>query len=275
MNIHPSAIVHPKAKLAEDVEIGPFSIIGENVEIGAGTKIMSSVVIDGWTTIGCRNRIYPGVTIGMAPQDNGYKGERAFVRIGDDNEIREYVTIHRAANEDGITTVGSGNLLMAYVHVAHNCTVGNQVTMANYAGMAGHSSIGDQAVIGGLVGIHQFARIGRLCMIGGLAKINKDIPPFTICDGNPARIFGINFRGMSRRGINAEERQHMKKAIRLLCGSGLTVSQAVETITKDLPDIEVIRQLVDFVTHPSRMGIQVRSCGVASRTGGRGGKDEG
>lgn len=265
MKIHPSAIVSPKAYLAEDVEVGPFSIIGDNVTIGAGTKITSSVVIEGWTTIGENNLFHPGVVVGTPPQDLGYHGERAYVKIGNDNELREYVTVHRAANLDGVTTVGDGNLLMAYVHVAHNCTVGNQVTIANYAGLAGHSSVGDQAVLGGLVGVHQHAKIGRLCMVGGLSKINKDIPPFSVVDGKPVRIYGTNFRGMRRRGLGADVRGEIRKAMKFLCGLGLTVSQAVQRMLSELEQSPELLELVDFLQHPSRMGVLNRGCGQAGK----------
>ena len=261
MKIHPTAIIHPKAKIADDVEIGPFCTIGENVEIGSGTRLMSSVVIEGWTTLGNDNVLYPGVVIGVPPQDFGYHGERAFVKIGSRNEFREYVTIHRAATPEGVTTVGDENLLMGYVHVAHNCTVGSQVTMANYAGMAGHSVIESQAVLGGLVGIHQFARIGRLCMVGGLAKVVKDLPPFSVVDGNPARVFGTNYRGLRRRGIDAPTRQAIKQALGILLSPDYTVSEAVEAIREQIPTSPEIEHFVDFLTHPSRMGVLRRPCG--------------
>lgn len=264
--IHPSAIVHPKARIGEGVEIGPFSIIGENVEIGDGTKIMSSVVIDGWTTIGKNNRIYPGVTIGLAPQDFSYKGQRSFVTIGDNNDLREYVTIHRAADEDGLTSVGNGNLLMANVHIAHNCRIGNQVTMANYAGLAGHTVVDDQAVLGGLVGIHQHTRIGRLCMVGGCSKINKDLPPFSIVDGNPCRLFSMNFRGMRRRDISKESRLAVQKAIFILGSMGLTISAAIERIDSELEHTPEIEQFLDFLRAPSHMGVLNKASNVGART---------
>lgn len=263
--IHPSAIVHPNAKIGENVEIGPFCTVGENVEIGEGTRLLSSVVLDGWTTLGKNNLLYPGVVIGVPPQDFSYKGQRSYVRIGDNNEFREYVTIHRAATEEGVTAVGNGNLLMGYVHIAHNCSVGNQVTAANYAGMAGHSSVGDQAVLGGLVGIHQHTKIGRLCMVGGCSKINKDLPPFSVVDGNPCRIFGINFRGMRRRGIDKDARLAIQTAMRFLASSGMPVSAAMAKIEAELPQCEEIQQFLDFLRHPSPMGILNKAAGVGSR----------
>ena len=258
MKIHPTAIVHPHAKLADDVEIGPFSIIGENVEIGAGTVVRSSCVIDGWTTIGCENIIHPGAIIGAEPQDVGYHGERAFVRVGDRNILREYVTIHRGAREDTETVVGSDNMLMANVHVAHNCRVGNQVTIANYAGMAGYAQIGDQAVLGGLCGLHQFVRVGRLCMVGGVAKVNKDVPPFCMADGNPMRLFGTNFRGMRRRDISAEARNAVKQAYNILI-SGKPLSVSIAAIEAEVEPFEEIKQFLEFLKEKSRMGVLLRA----------------
>ena len=263
--IHPSAIVHPQAKIDTDVEIGPFAVIGEHVEIGSGTRIMSSVVIDGWTKIGKNNRIYPGASIGLAPHDFSYRGQRAFVEIGNQNEIREFVTIHRAANEDGVTKVGNGNLLMAYVHVAHNCQIGNQVTMANYAGIAGYTVVDDQAVLGGLAGVHQHTRIGRLCMVGGCSKINKDLPPFSIVDGNPCRLFGMNFRGMRRRDISKESRLAVQKALTILGSCGLSVTDAAQRIEEELEQTLEIRQLLDFLRAPSKMGVLNKARGVGAR----------
>ena len=263
--IHPNAVVHPHAKIGEDVEIGPFAVIGENVEIGAGTKVMSSVVIDGWTTIGKNNRIFPGAIIGMAPQDFSYKGQRSFVKIGDNNDIREYVTIHRAADEDGLTCVGSDNLIMANVHIAHNCRIGNQVTMANYVGLAGHSVVEDQAVLGGLLGIHQHTRIGRLCMVGGCSKINKDLPPFSMVDGNPCRLFSMNFRGMRRRGISQSSRLAIQKAITILGSCGLTIDAAIERIDRELEHTPELEQFLAFLKAPSRMGVLNKARGVGAR----------
>lgn len=264
--IHPTAIVHPKANIAEDVDIGPFTVIGENVTIGSGTKIMSSVVIDGWTEIGKNNRIFPGAAIGLPPQDFGYKGQRAFVKIGDDNEIREYVTIHRAATEDDTTFVGDQNLLMAYVHIAHNCRVGSQVTIANYAGLAGYTVVEDQAVLGGLAGFHQHTRVGRLCMVGGCSKINKDVPPFSIVDGNPCRIFGMNFRGMRRRDISKESRLAVQNAIRILGSMGLTLNDAIERIDSELEHTKEIIQLLEFLRAPSHMGVLNKGGRIGARS---------
>lgn len=259
MKINPTAHVDPNAQLADDVEIGAFTIIGPNVSIGAGTVVRSSCVLEGWTSIGENNVIHAGVMIGGEPQDFGYKGERSFVRIGSRNILREYVTIHRGAHEDTTTVVGDDNMLMAYVHVAHNCCVGSQVTMANYAGMAGYSQVDDQAVLGGLCGLHQFVRIGRLCMVGGLSKVNKDVPPFCMADGNPMRLYGTNFRGMRRRDIDAETRNAVKAAFNILTDRSLAMPQAIEAIERDVPDLPEVREFVEFLRAKSRMGVLTRA----------------
>lgn len=274
MKIHPSAIVHPGAEIDEGVEIGPFSIVGEHVRIGRGTVVMSSVVLDGWTTIGCDNVIYPGAVIGVAPQDYSYRGQRSYVRIGDRNQLREYVTIHRASDAEGVTSVGSDNLFMGYVHVAHNCHVGSQVVIANYAGMAGHATVEDQAVLGGMCGIHQFVRIGRLGMVGGMAKIIKDVPPFAIVDGQPARIYGLNSRGLQRRGVDKDARMALKRAMRLLSASGLNLGQAVEAIRETVPPCPEVLHFLGFLQAPSRMGIMTRREDAPATRTGRAGQEE-
>ena len=177
------------------------------------------------------------------------------------NEVREGVTVHRAADEDGVTSVGDDNLLMACAHVAHNCHIGNQVVMANYAGLAGHAVVEDQAILGGLSGVHQFVRIGRLCMVGGLAKITKDLPPFAIVDGNPARIYGLNSRGLRRRGVAESARLALKRSFRLLTMAGLNLEQALAAIRSSQLDCPEVAHLVDFLEAPTRMGVLTRSCG--------------
>lgn len=258
MKIHPSALVHPGAEIGENVEIGPFSIIGEHVRVGSGTRIMSSVVIDGWTEIGSDNVIYPGAVIGVAPQDLRYNGERSYVRIGDRNQIREYVTIHRASDPEGVTSLGSDNLIMGYVHLAHNCHLGSQIIIANYVGLAGHAVVEDQAVLGGMCGIHQFVRIGRLSMVGGMAKVIKDVPPFAIVDGQPARIYGLNIRGLQRRGVDKEARMGLKRAFRLMTQSGLNLNQAIEAIRTTVEPSPEVAHLVRYLETPSRMGVMNR-----------------
>ncbi|MFA5506883.1 MAG: acyl-ACP--UDP-N-acetylglucosamine O-acyltransferase [Vulcanimicrobiota bacterium] len=257
-NIHPSAIVDPSARIAEGAEIGPFSIIHGNVTIGAGTKLHSSVVIGEWTDIGENNEIFPGAVIGVAPQDLRYSGERAYTRLGNRNVIREYVTIHRASDAEGVTSIGDDNLLMAYTHVAHNCFLGNQIVIANSVGIAGHVEIEDQAVLGGMCGLHQFVRIGKLAMLGGMAQIRQDIPPYAMVDGQPARVFGMNIRGMQRRGIDKDSRQALKACYRLILQSGLNLTQAINSIKANVEQTDEVQHLTRFLESPSKMGVCIR-----------------
>lgn len=256
--IHPSAIVDPAAEIAEDAEIGPFSIVSGNVTIGSKTKLHSSVVVGEWTDIGEGNEIFPGAVIGVAPQDLRYSGERAYTKIGDRNVIREYVTIHRASDAEGITQIGDDNLIMAYTHVAHNCLLGNQIIIANSCGLAGHVEIEDQAVLGGMCGLHQFVRVGKLAMLGGMAQIRQDVPPFSMVDGQPARIFGMNIRGMQRRGVDKESRLALKNCYRLILQSGLNLTQALNSIRATVEQSDEVRHLIRFLESPSKMGICIR-----------------
>lgn len=257
IKIHPSSIINSQAILEEGVEIGPFSIIGKNVKIGKNTKIHSSVLIDGWTTIGENCDIYTGTIIGTPPQDLKYKGEKTYVIIGNNNIIREYVTIHRSSGKENKTLIGSNNLIMAYVHIAHNCIIGNQIVIANSCGLSGHVEIHNQSIIGGFVGIHQFVKIGKLAMIGGYSKIVKDIPPFAIADGQPAKLYGINAIGLKRKGISLQERNNLKRAYKLLCHSNLNLSQAINAIQLEINPTNEINELINFLKNPSKMGILI------------------
>ena len=265
VKIHPTAIVESGACLEEGVEVGPFCIIGKDVKIGAGSKLHSSVVIDGDTELGRDNEIYPGAVIGVAPQDLRYNGERSFVKIGDGNMIREYVTIHRASDPGGYTTIGDNNLIMAYSHVAHNCRLGNQIVVSNSVGLCGHVEIEDQATLGGMCGVHQFVRIGRLAMVGGMSKLIQDVPPFGMVDGQPARLYGMNIRGMQRRGITKEARQGLKTCFKLVLRSGLNLGQALDAIRRTVEPCSETDQLLKFFEHPSTKGFCIR--GVEGRRG--------
>ncbi len=238
--------------------MGPFTIIANNVKIGRGTRIQSSVVIGEWTEIGQENEIWPGAVVGVAPQDLRYNGDRAYTKLGHRNIIREYVTIHRAYEPEGVTAIGNDNLIMAYTHVAHNCTLGNQIVIANSVGLAGHVEVEDQAVLGGMSGFHQFVRIGRLAMVGGLAKIIQDVPPFSLVDGQPARIHGMNIRGMQRRGIPKEIRHDLKRCYQLMLRSGLNLTQAVEQMRRSVPLNNETDHLIRFLESPSRQGVCIR-----------------
>jgi UDP-N-acetylglucosamine acyltransferase len=243
--IHPTAIIASGAEVDEDTHIGPFCIIREGVHIRKGTKLISNANIEGNTEIGENCIIYPFTSIGLPPQDLKYKGEKTGVKIGDNNIIREYITIHRASiGGDGVTTVGDNNFLMAYVHIAHDCKIGNSVNMANVATLAGHVVVEDHAVIGGLVAIHQFTRIGAYAMVGGFSGVNQDIPPYTITSGTPAKLFGLNSIGLKRHGFSDQTISELKKAYKMLFRE--------KRIQEDLPYTEEIKHLIEFVQKNKR-----------------------
>lgn len=255
--IHPTAVIHPNAQIHSSVQIGPYAVIGEYVSIGADTVIDAHVVIDGHTRIGQGNRIYPGAAIGLAPQDLKYKGAASLVEIGDRNTIREYVTINRATAEGEKTVLGDGNLLMAYVHVAHNCVLENNIIIANNVAIAGHVEIESRAVIGGMLGIHQFVHIGKMAMLGGMSRIDRDVPPFMLVEGNPSKVRSLNLVGLKRSGLTADEIGLLKKAFRLLYRSELKTSEAVQALA-ELGDHEHLQHLQHFLEKaldPSRRGL--------------------
>jgi UDP-N-acetylglucosamine acyltransferase len=259
MQIHPTAIVSKKAKLAEDVSIGPYSIIGDNASIGAGTKIGAHCVIEGNTTIGSGCEIFTGAVIGSRPQDLKYRGEKSLLIIGDNNIIREYCTMNPGTEDTGVTRVGSNNLFMAYSHIAHDCNVGNNCVFANNATLAGHVTIEDKAVIGGLVAIHQFVHMGTLSIVGGCSKVVQDIPPFSTCDGHPARVYGLNLIGLRRHKIGKESIHQLDCAFRVLFNSGLSVRHALERIEKEITNrTQEVAYLVEFAKKTER-GLS-RSC---------------
>lgn len=244
--IHPTAVVHPSAKLDPTVQVGPYAIIGENVTIGAGTTVGAHAVIEGPATIGVGNQIFPGAAIGMESQDLKYKGGETWVKIGNYNRIREYVTINRATDIGEATTIGNHNLLMAYVHVAHNCTIEDNVKIANATSLAGDVYVESDAVISGVLGVHQFVRIGRLSMIGGMTRIQRDVPPFTIVEGTPARVRSLNFVGLDRSGVLPEEVAVLKKAFRSIYYSHRTILQALDELDL-LPPYESVQHLQRFL----------------------------
>jgi UDP-N-acetylglucosamine acyltransferase len=244
--IHPTAVIHPGAELHPTVQIGAYAVIGDNVKIGPETTIGAHVVLEGPTEIGARNQIFPGAAIGLDPQDLKYDGAPSWVRIGDDNRIREYVTINRATGAGEATVIGNGNLLMAYVHVAHNCVIGNSVVIANAVALAGHVHIESRATIGGIVGIHQFVHIGGLAMVGGMSRIDRDVPPYMLIEGNPSRVRSLNLVGLKRSGITAPEMRLLKKAFRTLYRSGYTLNEALEHLDL-LPNNEHLQHLHRFL----------------------------
>jgi UDP-N-acetylglucosamine acyltransferase len=228
--IHPTAVIHPLANLHPTVQIGPYAIIGENVKIGADTSIGAHVVIEGPTEIGVGNRIFAGAIIGSEPQDLKYKGGESWVKIGNYNQIREYVTINRATGEDEVTQLGDHNLLMAYAHVAHNCIIENEVIIANSVALAGHIHIESKARISGVLGVHQFVHIGSLAMVGGMSRIERDVPPFAIVEGNPARVRSLNLIGLQRSGLSEEDLSQLKKAFRLIYRSEMSFTEALKQL---------------------------------------------
>jgi len=258
MRIHPSAIISPKAKLADNVSVGPYSVISDNVSIGADTKIGAHCVIEGNTSIGKNCEIFTGAVVGSRPQDLKFKGEKVFLEIGNNNIIREYCTLNPGTSEGAKTIVGDDNLLMAYSHVAHDCRVGNGCVLANNSTLAGHVAIEDKAVIGGLVAIHQFVRIGMLAIIGGCSKVVQDIPPFSTCDGHPARIYGLNLIGLRRKGIGHDSIKKIDQAFKIIFNSGLSAKHALERVEKEIEKTEEINYLVNFVKSSER-GL-TRSC---------------
>ncbi|MGC8666764.1 MAG: acyl-ACP--UDP-N-acetylglucosamine O-acyltransferase [Chthonomonadales bacterium] len=256
--IHPTAIVHPGAHLEDGVVIGPYCVVGDDVQIGSGTQLEPHVVLEPGTRIGRNCRIWPGAVIGGPPQDHKYRGEKSFVVIGDDNVIRECVTIHRAVGEGNVTRIGSGNWFMAYAHVGHNCEIGDNNTIASYVGLSGHVTVESNVVMGGMVGVHQFTRIGRLAMIGGVSKVNQDIPPFMLADGVPVRVIELNRIGLKRHGIPPNVRSTLRQAYKLLYRSNLNRSEAITRIEEELEISEELDYLITFMR------------GIASGYGGRG-----
>jgi len=246
-DIHPAAVVHSSAELGQNVQVGPFSVIGPEVRIGDGTRIDSHVVIERWTHIGRNCHIMSGAVLGGVPQDHKFAGERTYLIIGDNNIIREFVTIHRASGEGNATVVGSNNMIMAYCHIGHNCTIGNGVTMANMVGISGHAVVEDKVVFGGMVGVHQMVRIGKLAMVGGISKVVQDIPPFMLADGRPMRVYGLNVIGLRRNGVPPKVREGLKQAYKLLYRSNLNVSQALEMIDNEIEPSPELEYLLQFI----------------------------
>jgi UDP-N-acetylglucosamine acyltransferase len=251
--IHPTAVVSPKANISNGVTVGPFSSIGDNVTIGKDTLIGSHVVIDGHTTIGEGNKIYPFVSLGLPPQDIGYKDEDTGLIVGNENIIREFVTVNRATTkQDRVTKVGSGNYIMAYSHIAHDCVLGNSIIMSNAATLAGHIEIGDHAIIGGLVAIHQFVRVGAYAFIGGKSAIVKDIPPFMMASGDRAKLYGLNQRGLKRQEFSQEKINNLKKAYKIIWRDHNLFNEALEMVRNEIPPFEELDMLMEFLSNSKR-----------------------
>lgn len=250
--IHPSAIIDPSAEIAEGVSIGPWTIIGPEVKIGAGTVVASHVVIKGPCVIGKNNQIFQFCSIGEDCQDKKYQGERTFLEIGDDNIFRESCTIHRGTIQDNaITKIGSRNLLMVNVHVAHDCIIGDDIILANNTAVAGHVVIDDRAILGGFSAIHQFCRIGASVMCGAGTVILKDIPAYVMANGNPAKPHGINTVGLRRLGFDSDHITQIKRAYKTVYRRQLTVEQAIESLSKDTSNTQ-INILVESLRNATR-----------------------
>ena len=251
--IHPTAIVHSGTKLARDVSVGAYSIIGEHVEIGAGTSVGPHVVIEGRTRIGMQNRIFAFSSLGGTPQDKKYNGEPTALEIGDRNTIREYCTFNCGTVQDaGTTRIGHDNWIMAYVHIAHDCQIGNNTIFANVATLAGHVHVGDYAILGGFTGAHQFVSIGAHSITGVATVLLQDLPPYVMAAGNTAKPFGINSEGLKRRGFSAEKIAAIKTAYKTLYRAGLTLEDARKKIAAEVAACPELQVLVDFLERSSR-----------------------
>jgi UDP-N-acetylglucosamine acyltransferase len=252
-DIHPSAIVDKRARLGANVAVGPYTVIDGDVEVGEGTTIGAHNVITGHTRIGRDNRIFHFCSIGEANQDKKYKGEPTRLEIGERNTIREYCSLNRGTTQDqGVTRIGSDNWIMAYVHVAHDCRVGDNTVFANNATLAGHVEIGDWAILGGFTGVHQFVKVGAHVMVGISAVVTQDIPPYITVAGQPLAPFGINSEGLKRRGFTPEAIAALKRAYKTLYKSGLTLAEATAELEKQAAEAPEVRVLVDFLASSTR-----------------------
>lgn len=250
--IHQTAIIDPSAVIHKNVVIGPYAVIGPHCEIGEGTIIGAHAVIGKDVRMGRRNHIYPGAVIGEDPQDLKFEGEYSTVVIGDDNLIREFVTIHRATGENCETRIGSHNMLQAYVHIAHNCNLGDNIVISSFTGLAGHVTVEDHAVIGGMSGVHQFVKIGQGCMVGGMSRLVQDVCPFVLVEGNPVRVIGLNSVGLARNNVSPEVKSDLKKAYRLIFRSGLKLVDAIAEMEQELHSTPEIEHLLRFLRNCDR-----------------------
>lgn len=250
--IHRTALVDPEAELGTGVSVGPYSVVEANVVIGDGTSLGARVTIEGHTMIGEDNQIFTGAVIGSVTQDKKYNGGITYLKIGDRNKIREYVTINPGTQDGSETIIGDDNLIMAYAHVAHNCIIGNKAVIANAGTLAGHVVIEDHAVIGGLSGVHQFVRIGYLAIVGGNSKAAQDVPPYMMVDGHPARAYGLNVVGAERAQLPKEERLLLKRAFKIIFRSRLSKKNAIQCLKDDLPQSSAISRLIKFLENSDR-----------------------
>lgn len=251
--IHATAIVHPSAKLASGVEVGPYSVIGEHVEIGEGTVIGPHCVITGRTRIGRENRIFQFASIGDIPQDKKYAGEPTRLEIGDRNTIREYCNFNIGTAQDaGVTRIGDDNWFMASVHIGHDCQIGNQTIMANNVTLGGHVYVGDWAILGGMAAVHQFVHIGAHVMAGGGSIITQDVPPYVMCSGHPVAPHGVNSEGLKRRGFSAEEILWVKRSYKALYRQNLSLAEAQQKITEWAQESPALHAFLSFFSEATR-----------------------
>ena len=252
--IHPTAIVHPDAELAPSVTVGAYSVIGAGVRLGEACEVMNHVTLEGPTVMGARNRIFAYASIGQDPQDKKFNpGEPSFLEIGDDNVVREFVTINRGTEHGGqVTRIGHRNWLMAYCHVAHDCQIGNDTVFANCATLGGHVTIGDRAYLGGFTAVHQFCSVGELVMTGGHTMIGQDVPPFVIATGNRVQLYGVNRIGLERAGVPAEEIKAVERAYRRFFRSKLRAVEALAAIESELADSSYAMRFVAFIRASTR-----------------------
>ena len=251
--IDPRAVVFPGAELDEGVQIGPFSIIGSEVKLGRGTWVGPHAVIEGRTTMGAGNRVFQFASVGTVPQDLKYRGEDSELIMGDHNQVRECATIHRGTEGGGmVTRIGSGNLFMAYTHVAHDCVIGDSVIMANTSTLAGHVLVEDGAFLGGQTGVHQFCRIGSMSMLAAGTIVVMDVPPYATAQGDRARLVGLNLEGMKRKGVPAESQSAVKDAYRLIFRSGLSLDKAVAKVRSEVVPCPEVDHLLSFIAETKR-----------------------
>jgi UDP-N-acetylglucosamine acyltransferase len=250
--IHATAIIDGRAEVGEGTVIGPYSVVGPDVSIGEGCWLQHHVTLTGPARIGPRNKFYAYCSIGQQTQDLKYQGEPTYLEIGEANTFREFVTVNRSTASTGKTRIGDGGNFLAYSHIGHDCTVGDEVVFSNNGTLAGHVQVGDHAIMGGLTAVHQFCRIGRFAITGGCSKIVQDLPPFMIADGNPAKVRGINLVGLERNNFSAESVRLIKEAFRLIYRSKYNTRQALEAVTKELPGTEEIAQITEFIRNSER-----------------------
>jgi UDP-N-acetylglucosamine acyltransferase len=250
--IHPTAIVSSKAELADDVAIGPHTIIEEDVKIGPGCRIASNILLASGVRLGSGVKISHGAVLGTLPQDLKFAGEKTTLTVGDNTTIREYATLNRATTYSYNTKVGSNCFIMAYAHIAHDCQIGNNVIMANSVNLAGHIEIDDYAILGGVLPVHQFVKIGAHCMIGGGFRVQQDVCPYALIGGYPLKVVGINSIGLRRRGFSKETIRHLEQAFKILFFSGLNTSQAVERINGEMEIVAEVKTILDFIERSTR-----------------------